>query len=140
MPMPEESTHSRASLRCLAPNSLTVARPVVGVMCGVAVYQHRGIIAAWLYLAGFMTDVGDGLLARSVITRRWFDVYSVLGKAMAIPYRVVMFALIATTGVSRYRPETLALGAGILAVAFTYEGVVTWREFKQGSRMLRRPQ
>jgi len=49
-----------------APNALAVIRPVIGVASGFAVSTDDGAIAAWLYLAGYLSDVADGFLSRAI--------------------------------------------------------------------------
>jgi phosphatidylglycerophosphate synthase len=49
-----------------APNALAVVRPILGVGSGFAVSTDNGAIAAWLYLAGFLSDVADGFLSRAI--------------------------------------------------------------------------
>jgi phosphatidylglycerophosphate synthase len=49
-----------------APNALTASRPVIGVACGVAVLTDNGAAGAWLYLAGYVSDVADGFLSRAM--------------------------------------------------------------------------
>jgi phosphatidylglycerophosphate synthase len=49
-----------------APNALAVIRPVIGVASGFAVSTDNGAIAAWLYLAGYLSDVADGFLSRAI--------------------------------------------------------------------------
>src|SRR5262245_64380885 len=51
------------SLR-FVPNAVTLARPMLGAASGLAVYTGEGALGAWLYLAGYLTDVADGWLAR----------------------------------------------------------------------------
>lgn len=50
----------------MAPDALTLARPVLGAAAGVAVASGDGGLGGWLYLAGYLTDVFDGLLARAL--------------------------------------------------------------------------
>jgi len=40
-----------------APNALAVIRPAIGVASGSAVSTDNAAIAAWLYLAGYLSDV-----------------------------------------------------------------------------------
>jgi phosphatidylglycerophosphate synthase len=49
-----------------APNALTASRPVIGVACGVALLTDNGAAGAWLYLAGYVSDVADGFLSRAM--------------------------------------------------------------------------
>lgn len=49
-----------------APNALTAIRPVIGVACGFAVLTDNGAAGAWLYLAGYVSDVADGFLSRAM--------------------------------------------------------------------------
>jgi phosphatidylglycerophosphate synthase len=49
-----------------APNALALIRPVIGVASGFAVSTDNGAIAAWLYLAGYLSDVADGFLSRAI--------------------------------------------------------------------------
>jgi cardiolipin synthase len=50
----------------LAPDSLTVLRPVLGALCAFALVRDEAGTAGWLYLAAYLTDVLDGLLARAL--------------------------------------------------------------------------
>ncbi|MBI2238198.1 MAG: CDP-alcohol phosphatidyltransferase family protein [Actinobacteria bacterium] len=54
------------ALRQLAPKAVTAVRPVLGALSGLAVYQGSGALATWLYLLGSLSDVTDGLLARTL--------------------------------------------------------------------------
>lgn len=54
------------SWRSRIPNAVTLLRPLFGALCGVAVYQGHGETASWLFLLGYLTDVLDGLLARTL--------------------------------------------------------------------------
>ncbi len=49
-----------------APNALTASRPVIGVACGVALLTDNVAAGAWLYLAGYVSDVADGFLSRAM--------------------------------------------------------------------------
>ncbi len=49
-----------------APNALTAIRPFIGVACGFAVLTDNGAAGAWLYLAGYLSDVADGFLSRAM--------------------------------------------------------------------------
>lgn len=49
-----------------APNALTAIRPVIGVASGIAVLTDNGAEGAWLYLAGYVSDVADGFLSRAM--------------------------------------------------------------------------
>jgi phosphatidylglycerophosphate synthase len=51
-----------------APNALTVMRPLIGVASGFAVLTDNGAGGAWLYLAGYVSDVADGFLSRAMKT------------------------------------------------------------------------
>jgi phosphatidylglycerophosphate synthase len=55
-----------AGLLGQAPNVLTAARPFIGIASGLAVLTDNGAAAAWLYLAGYGTDVADGFLSRAM--------------------------------------------------------------------------
>jgi phosphatidylglycerophosphate synthase len=65
-----------------APNALTASRPVIGVACGIAVLTDNVAVGAWLYLAGYLSDVADGFLSRAMkadsdwgaVLDRWADV------------------------------------------------------------------
>jgi phosphatidylglycerophosphate synthase len=57
---------ARQAWRRIGPGALTLSRPVIGAGCCLAVLLGSGGVAAWLYIAGFLTDVADGLLARSL--------------------------------------------------------------------------
>jgi phosphatidylglycerophosphate synthase len=48
------------------PNALAAIRPLIGVASGFAVLTDNGVGAAWLYLAGYLSDVGDGFLSRAM--------------------------------------------------------------------------
>lgn len=52
--------------RRLAPDLLTLTRPVLGIGAGVAVALGAGALGGWLYLTAYLTDVADGLLARAL--------------------------------------------------------------------------
>jgi phosphatidylglycerophosphate synthase len=47
------------------PNALAAIRPIIGVASGIAVSTDNAAIGAWLYLAGYLSDVADGFLARA---------------------------------------------------------------------------
>ena len=49
-----------------APNALAIIRPAIGIASGFAVSTDNGVIAAWLYLVGFLSDVADGFLSRAL--------------------------------------------------------------------------
>jgi phosphatidylglycerophosphate synthase len=49
-----------------APNALTAIRPVIGIASGFAVLTDNGGTGAWLYLAGYVSDVADGFLSRAM--------------------------------------------------------------------------
>jgi phosphatidylglycerophosphate synthase len=55
-----------------APNALAVIRPVIGAASGFAVSTDNGAIAAWLYLAGYLSDVADGSLSRAINSKSDF--------------------------------------------------------------------
>ena len=65
-----------------APNALTAIRPAIGVASGFEVLTDNGSVGAWLYLAGYVSDVGDGFLSRAMKAEsdsgaaldRWADV------------------------------------------------------------------
>jgi len=49
-----------------APYALTTIRPFVGTASGFAVLSDNGAVGAWLYLAGYVSDVADGFLSRAM--------------------------------------------------------------------------
>ena len=55
-----------AALLGHAPNALAAVRPFIGIASGLAVLTDNGAAAAWLYLAGYGTDVADGFLSRAM--------------------------------------------------------------------------
>jgi phosphatidylglycerophosphate synthase len=55
-----------AGLLGQAPNALAAVRPFIGIASGLAVLTDNGAAAAWLYLAGYGTDVADGFLSRAM--------------------------------------------------------------------------
>lgn len=61
-PLSEQSIRRRR----VVPDALTVARPVLGVGAGFAVASGHGAIGGWLYLGAYLTDVLDGLAARTL--------------------------------------------------------------------------
>jgi phosphatidylglycerophosphate synthase len=50
----------------LVPNALTAIRPIIGIASGFAVLTDNGATGAWLYLAGYVSDVADGFLSRAM--------------------------------------------------------------------------
>jgi len=46
------------------PDLVTATRPGLGLVSGLAVATGHGALGGWMYLAGFLSDVADGLLAR----------------------------------------------------------------------------
>lgn len=50
----------------LVPNAVTLLRPALGVGAAIAAIAGEGALAAWLFLAGYLSDVVDGWLARSL--------------------------------------------------------------------------
>lgn len=66
--VPVRGTLSERSIRRrrLVPDALTLARPVLGIGAGLAVAAGDGALGAWLYLAAYLTDVFDGLAARTL--------------------------------------------------------------------------
>jgi phosphatidylglycerophosphate synthase len=50
----------------LVPNALTAIRPIIGIAAGFAVLTDNGATGAWLYLAGYVSDVADGFLSRAM--------------------------------------------------------------------------
>lgn len=146
-----------------------------------------GRLAAWLYLAGYLTDVMDGLLARAFnvasekgrrldgfadvafhafvgvglavaalqvgawwvvavllglfvgtrLERRWVAPHTVLGKAIAGGYKVVVFSLLVLGAHATERSELILAGAVIAVTTYTYEGVVMRRELRRGALAVR---
>ncbi|MDQ2943721.1 MAG: CDP-alcohol phosphatidyltransferase family protein, partial [Candidatus Dormibacteraeota bacterium] len=62
----ETARRRGAALLRNAPNALTVIRPALGIASGFEVFTGHAGIAAWLYLAGYVTDIGDGFLSRAM--------------------------------------------------------------------------
>ena len=59
-------TRRAAGILSHAPNALAAVRPVIGIASGIALLADNGAVAAWLYLAGYGTDVADGFLSRAM--------------------------------------------------------------------------
>jgi phosphatidylglycerophosphate synthase len=61
-----KAARSVAGLVGNVPNALAAIRPVIGVAAGLAVLTDNGASGAWLYLAGYVSDVADGFLSRAM--------------------------------------------------------------------------
>jgi phosphatidylglycerophosphate synthase len=71
-----------------APNALALLRPVIGVASGFEVSTDNGAIAAWLYLAGYLSDVADGFLSRAVNAKS--DLGAALDRIADIAFHVAV--------------------------------------------------
>jgi phosphatidylglycerophosphate synthase len=63
----------RSKLRIL-PNAFTAVRPLLGAGCCIALVAGRPALATWLYLAAYLSDVADGLVARALHVSSSFGV------------------------------------------------------------------
>jgi phosphatidylglycerophosphate synthase len=169
------------------PDALTLSRVPLGVAGAWALLDDRAGLAAWFYLIGFLTDVADGLAARSLgitsasgrrldgaadvafhvafgsgmavraamddawwvlgsllalvlgerVIRRWLPAYTVIGKAVAGLYRIVMFGLLLVFTPPVHRTPLIVAGLAVMLVTYTYEGRVTLLELRAGDRTVR---
>lgn len=97
---------------------------------GIAIASIRG--GSWWILAVLAL-----LVIAEQVMRRWIAAYTVVGKAVAGLYRVVMFSLLVVLVPTEERLGLIAAGLVVMATTYVYEGRNTLRELRSGERAVR---
>jgi phosphatidylglycerophosphate synthase len=71
------------------------------------------------------------------ILRRWIRSYTVIGKAIAGVYRIVMFTLLLMFTPPDPGPTLIVVGLLVMIVTYVYEGRNTFLELRSGEREVR---
>ena len=102
-----------AGLLGQAPNALAAVRPFIGIASGLAVLADNGAAAAWLYLAGYGTDVADGFLSRAMKAES--DLGAALDRLADVTFQIAVGLGLAAAAVLRGSWGVLLI-LGILVV------------------------
>lgn len=110
---------------------------------GAADVAFHGLFGLGIAIAGvrygswWMVAVLAILVAGERVMRRWIAAYTVVGKAVAGLYRVVMFSLLVALVPNGERLGLIAAGVVVMLTTYVYEGRNTLRELHSGERTVR---
>jgi len=92
---------------------------------------------AWEERAWWVIAVLIGLVVGERLLRRWVAPYTVVGKAVAGAYRIIVYSLFLPFAAPESRSALIAAGLFVVLITYAYEGRVTLAEFRSGGRTLR---